>query len=304
MLLTLCLGLHILAVNATERIIECKTRGCEYEVYVDAPDTWTIYTRLKVTVRLTLIRKGIEDRQVEYVTNSSHPGLEFLYLNVHDGNHRLSTWDSVQRYESVNLTREGDYWEKQFSLSMESWVANQLERGERVEATLGVRFYLDEYGANYTLLGVPTVGTVRQYVGDDPIRISIVRPFFSAIETYAVGGVGAFMAFGLLAFTLHKLGVVPLCRWGYHNWRDYGDRVVVRWREPRVVDDPTRPHVTKVRKEDAVMSRRKCVHCGLDQKRKFTKTEDSTWETVGWEDNGDSDLQSQARTRRNQKEAG
>jgi hypothetical protein len=187
----------------------------------------------------------------------------------------------------LNLTEDGDYWEQQIRLKMSDWIVDDLERGETANATLYARFSLEEYDANHTRIFVPDIG-------GPTVGITVFRPFLSTAETYVVGGVGSVMTFGLLALGLHKAGRLPLCRWGYHDWRDYGDRVVVRWREQRVLEDPSHPHpVDKSRKEDTVVSGRRCQYCGVHQQRKFIENEDGELEVAGWE-NVDSGAGSEA----------
>lgn len=279
---------------AVEKTIEYTDWDCRFELYVDAQDTWQVGTQLEVLVRLTLVQKGIDnydykpwDGATEFVTSLPEGvdgrAREFVSLSV-VGGHIIpfrpsdrARWGTLYYYAPVNLTEDGDYWERQFRLDMHEWSVGYLGRGETDNATLHVGLYLAEYDANHTLLNELYVGGNNSTVG-----IAVFRPLLSTTETYVVGGVGSVMAIGLLAFALQRLG--RLCRWGYHSWRDHGNRVVVRWREPRVLGDPSRPRpVSKLRKESTVMSGRKCRFCGLHQERKFIKNEDGEWEVAGWE---------------------
>jgi hypothetical protein len=279
---------------AVEKTIENTDWDCKFELYVDAQDTWQVGTQLEVLVRLTLVQKGIDnydykpwDGTTEYVTSlpEGAGGQKFVWLSVVGGHiipFRPSDqvrWGTLEYDAAVNLTKDGDYWERQFRLDMFDWSADYLGRGKTDDATLHVELILAEYDVDHTLLNEPYVGGSNTTVG-----ITVFRPLLSTTETYVVGGVGSILAVGLLALALHRIGRLPLCRWGYHSWRDCGIRVVVRWREPRALEDPSHPSpVSKLRKEDTVMSGRKCRYCGLHQERKFTKNEDGEWEVAGWE---------------------
>jgi hypothetical protein len=100
-------------------------------------------------------------------------------------------------------------------------------------------------------------------------------------------GIGlGILTIGVLAAAAQLTRARLFCRWGYHEWRDYGERVVVRWKEQQVLEDQICPRVGKLRKEDVVLSRRECLRCGRQQKRSFLKNEDGTWEVAGWKDVG------------------
>jgi len=78
-----------------------------------------------------------------------------------------------------------------------------------------------------------------------------------------------------------------LCKLGLHKWRNYGESVVVTWKEPiygagRV---PLRirrrlPLHTRGKK---VLSKRKCLRCRINMKRILVKNPDGTLSSVGWE---------------------
>ncbi len=279
LLVVLCLCLQDQSVKATERTIEHTTwAGNTYEVYVNASDTWQIGTLLEVTVRLTLVQMDIQDKGVEYVTYSSYYwNPRFLELAVSGGKDTTSSggypipWAWEEWIEPVNFTKADDHWEKKFSLKMSSWAATKLERGETANARLGVGFSLDEYGANHTLLNEPGL--------DISTSIAVFRPFLSTIEAIAVSGAGAFMIVGLLAFAFYKLGWISFCRWGYHDWKDCGERVIVHWTDPGII-------VPASRKPSIVFSERTCSRCGLMQKRKFSRSRDGFVEVAGVEDVG------------------
>lgn len=68
-----------------------------------------------------------------------------------------------------------------------------------------------------------------------------------------------------------------LCRLGLHKWRNYGERVLVHWKEPGFLPG------TKVKKQKYVLSERKCLRCGIREKRKFFENLDGTSAVAGWE---------------------
>jgi hypothetical protein len=260
-------------VLTSERTIDCIRPDAHYEVYVKTPETWQVGTLLEVFVRLTLVEKSIGGREVYYVRNSIVPNYKFLSIRVWQsgGEH---CWGSVDYDESVNLTKNGDYWEKRFNVAMNSWLASKLERGEVVNASLAVYFTIDEVGADFIVSG----GVIPMST-----EVVIFRPFLSTAETFGVIGVGGVFAFCIVVFVFYRLRKISFCRWGYHEWRDYGERVLVRWKELTVLEDRTHPHVSRLKKEDVVFTRRECLRCGLQQKRKFAKNKDGMWEVAGFE---------------------
>jgi hypothetical protein len=79
-----------------------------------------------------------------------------------------------------------------------------------------------------------------------------------------------------------------LCKLGLHKWRDYGESVVVTWKE-RTQWGP--PHTLSTRKfrsrfgthSREVFTRRKCLRCGVDLKRRLVKNPDGSLSCVGWD---------------------
>lgn len=182
-----------------------------YEVYVTVPDTWQIRSRLEVRVRLTVTQIGTEVRQVKYVTEASYPKM-FLVLDVYDAHLQAywveeAEWASMEWESLMNFTEVGDYWEKEISLGMNSWLAGKLERGEVAKATLRLKLCLDEYGANHTLISQPYLRIPGDAAGG-PMEVAIFRPFLSTRETLEVGGVSAVFVFGLLLLALKRFGLV------------------------------------------------------------------------------------------------
>ncbi|UCD95839.1 MAG: hypothetical protein JSV35_04850 [Candidatus Bathyarchaeota archaeon] len=176
-----CLSLQLPSVIAVERNIEYATLGCRYELYVWASDSWQIETPLDVMVCLTLIQKGIEDREIEYVTSNSK-AWPFLKLEVRAHSEDV-TWFLRYYDDFVNLTENGDCWEKQFRLEMPT-SADKLGRGESADSTLSAIMRIDEYGANHTLLNSLAI------VGGSIMKIDVFRPLLSPTETYVAGGFG------------------------------------------------------------------------------------------------------------------
>jgi hypothetical protein len=68
-----------------------------------------------------------------------------------------------------------------------------------------------------------------------------------------------------------------LCRWGLHKWKNCGDVVLIKWKEPGFVPSTT----TKMQKY--VYSERMCVRCGIKEKRKFGENMDGSLAAIGWE---------------------
>jgi hypothetical protein len=68
-----------------------------------------------------------------------------------------------------------------------------------------------------------------------------------------------------------------LCRLGMHKWRDYGESVLIVWKEPGFI-----PGVKTERRKN-VLSLRECPRCGVKQKRIFSENIDGTMAAVGWE---------------------
>lgn len=68
---------------------------------------------------------------------------------------------------------------------------------------------------------------------------------------------------------------ILLCRFGFHKWKNYGERVLVFWKEPGFLPG------TKVNKKKYVLSKRKCLWCGVKEEKKFTETFDGQLEITG-----------------------
>jgi hypothetical protein len=62
-----------------------------------------------------------------------------------------------------------------------------------------------------------------------------------------------------------------------HKWRNYGESVLIVWKEPGLI-----PGI-KSEKRKHVYSERECLQCGLKMKRKFSENLDGTQAAVGWE---------------------
>ena len=131
---------------------------------------------------------------------------------------------------------------------------------------------------------------LRARVRELAMDFEIHRPFLSTIEWIAVILIITFGVCGL-GFIIYKKITMKsntrtraLCRWGFHDWRGSGDSVIIRWKEVRVLDNPSYLNaVGKSRKEDVVKFERECLYYGLHQKRKFTMNEVGKLEVAGWE---------------------
>jgi hypothetical protein len=71
-----------------------------------------------------------------------------------------------------------------------------------------------------------------------------------------------------------------LCRLGLHKWRDFGESVVITWKEPAVIKTPYEKFTQKSRK---VFTRKKCLRCGIKMKRRFVGNPNGTSSCIGWE---------------------
>lgn len=69
-----------------------------------------------------------------------------------------------------------------------------------------------------------------------------------------------------------------LCKLKLHKWRNYGESVVITWKEPGVIV-PT-SYTTQSRD---VFTKRKCLRCGIRMKRILIKNPDGTLSCIGWE---------------------
>jgi hypothetical protein len=72
-----------------------------------------------------------------------------------------------------------------------------------------------------------------------------------------------------------------LCKLGAHKWRNFGDRVVLVWREPGLLIG------TKVTKTKRVYCNRECLRCGIRETRKFIENIDGTMAADGWKQTGE-----------------
>jgi hypothetical protein len=81
-----------------------------------------------------------------------------------------------------------------------------------------------------------------------------------------------------------------LCKLGFHKWRNYGESVVVTWQE-RTPWGRARDPAVSTRKvlrrfgthSREVFTRRKCLRCGVDLKRRLVKNPDGSLSCVGWD---------------------
>lgn len=78
-----------------------------------------------------------------------------------------------------------------------------------------------------------------------------------------------------------------LCKLGLHKWRNYGESVMVTWREPtskRVRPSTTTDPNSRFRTQSReVLTKRKCLRCGIGMKRRLVKNADGTLSCVGWD---------------------
>jgi hypothetical protein len=100
-----------------------------------------------------------------------------------------------------------------------------------------------------------------------------------------------------------RLGEPLLCRLGFHKWQNYGNQILISWKEPHVlpyVDAanksyskgqpfPSREEL-EVEANEALVTHtkvvyegKKCKRCGMKLKRKFEKNSDGTLSCIGWE---------------------
>ena len=75
-----------------------------------------------------------------------------------------------------------------------------------------------------------------------------------------------------------------LCRLGLHNWRDYGESVVLTWKEPVYKAWRTRApeHIRSEKVHARKLTKRICLRCGIDMTRILNKNADGTISSVGW----------------------
>lgn len=103
------------------------------------------------------------------------------------------------------------------------------------------------------------------------------------------------------------MGEPLLCRLGFHKWQNYGNRVMVSWKEPVTIGPtgdtwvpggyrvlgadglPARKEAQDVHSE-VVYEGQQCKRCGIKLMRRFVKNSDGTLSCVGWEpDNEETD---------------
>jgi hypothetical protein len=68
-----------------------------------------------------------------------------------------------------------------------------------------------------------------------------------------------------------------ICRLRLHKWKNYGEIVLITWKEPGFV--PATTH----KMQKLVHSERMCSRCGVKERRKFAENADGTKAAVGWE---------------------
>jgi len=78
-----------------------------------------------------------------------------------------------------------------------------------------------------------------------------------------------------------------LCRLGLHKWRNYGESVVVTWKE-HIHDSRHRITRTGIRSRSRteskqVFTNRECLRCGIRMKRRLVRNSDGTLSSFGWE---------------------
>jgi hypothetical protein len=103
------------------------------------------------------------------------------------------------------------------------------------------------------------------------------------------------------------MGEPLLCRLGFHKWQDYGEQVVISWKEPCIVGPAycgrgswsLSPDGLPARKEalephsNVVYEGKQCKRCGIKLMRRFVKNKDSTLSSVGWEEPHDEETNKQ-----------
>ena len=74
-----------------------------------------------------------------------------------------------------------------------------------------------------------------------------------------------------------------LCRLGLHDWRNYGESIVITWKEPTVAKMRAYeiPHTSTHSRK--VFTKRECLRCGIGMKRKLVNNPDGTLSSIGWE---------------------
>lgn len=96
------------------------------------------------------------------------------------------------------------------------------------------------------------------------------------------------------------MGEPLLCRLGFHKWQNYGNQVMVSWKEPVIIGGsggitaygsppPIGPDglPRHIEVQDAhgevVYEGKQCKRCGMKLMRRFVTNSDGTISCVGWE---------------------
>jgi len=77
-----------------------------------------------------------------------------------------------------------------------------------------------------------------------------------------------------------------LCKLRLHKWRNYGESVVISWKEPGIIVPTSYRTETK-----QVFTKRKCLRCGLRVKRRLVNNPDGTLACIGWENLSESEYE-------------
>lgn len=89
-----------------------------------------------------------------------------------------------------------------------------------------------------------------------------------------------------------RLNEPLLCRFGFHKWRNYGNKVEVFWQEPMALKAGVRdsfgtnvgsPESNIEAHSKVVYEGRQCKRCGMKLRRKFVTNSDGTLSCIGWE---------------------
>jgi len=71
-----------------------------------------------------------------------------------------------------------------------------------------------------------------------------------------------------------------LCKLRLHKWRNYGESIVITWKEPTFIKTPYEKFTQKSKE---VFTKKKCLRCGIRLKRRLIENPDGTLSCVGWE---------------------
>jgi len=69
-----------------------------------------------------------------------------------------------------------------------------------------------------------------------------------------------------------------LCRLRLHKWRNFGEPVVITWKEPGLIVPSS--HITQTR---TVLTEKECLRCGIRMKRRLINNPDGTLSCIGWD---------------------